>query len=72
MDIFTKWLCYDGLVGVTESGEYYEINTGAIMNREVHAGAIYYRAFSSSKRYSWRKCNLTKIEKRLQIIQIPF
>lgn len=67
MEIYTKWVCYDGQVGVTESGVYYEISTGIKMKREYYQSAIYYRARSSTKRYSWLKCNRTK---SLKIINI--
>ena len=72
MQIFTKWICYNGKVGVTENGEYFDIETGSIMNREVHAGAFYYRPRSSNKRFSYNKCNQSKILKRVEIIQFPF
>ena len=70
--ILTKWIAYNGKVGITESGEYYDLKTGIRLNREYHNGAIYYRAFRSKTRYSWKKCNDTKVEKVVKIIEIPF
>jgi hypothetical protein len=70
--IFTNWVCYDGKVGVTEAGDYFELCSGVLLKKEVHAGALYYRAVGSKKRYSWRKCNRTKILKRIEIIKLPF
>ena len=72
MLIFTTWTCYNGEVGVTLDGEYYEIGTGKKLHQEYHKGALYYRANGSKKRYSWKKCNETKIEKQVEIIQLPF
>lgn len=72
MQIFTKWVCYNGAIGITENGEYYELETGKIMKREVHAGALYYRCTSSNKRYSWSKCNSAKELKRIEINICPF
>ena len=72
MIIYTTHICYDGGIGVTSSGEYYELERGILLNREYHNGAIYYRANGSKKRYSWKKCNETKISKRVQIIIMPF
>lgn len=72
MSIFTKWVCYGGKIGVTETGDYYELSTGVVLKKEVHAGALYYRAISSNKRYSWSKCNRTKVLKRIEIIELPF
>lgn len=70
--ILTKWIAYNGKVGITESGEYYDLETGIRLNREYHNGAIYYRAFRSKTRYSWKKCNDTKVKKVVKIIEIPF
>ena len=70
--IFTKWVCYNGKVGVTETGEYYEIESCKLLTIEHHAGALYYRTKSSNKRYSWAKCNRTKVLKRIEIIDMPF
>lgn len=72
MAIFTKWVCYNGKVGVTETGDYFELPEGIIMKKEVHAGALYYRANKSTKRYSWKKCNATKVLKKVEIIELPF
>ena len=72
MSIFTNWVCYDGKVDVTENGDYFDLEKGVIMNREVHAGAFYYRSRSSNKRFSYNKCNQSKILKRVEIIQLPF
>jgi hypothetical protein len=72
MTIYTTWVCYNGKVGVTLKGEYYDLLTGKQMFKEVHQGAIHYRAFGSKKRYSWKKCNETKVKKEIEIIQIPF
>lgn len=72
MIVFTKWVCYGGRIGVAESGDYYELASGLCLRQEVHAGALYYRAIASNKRYSWKKCNETKILKRIKIIELPF
>ena len=72
MAIFTKWICYKGAVGVTDDGDYYDLLSGKIMNKEIHAGALYYRAVKSAKRYSWRKCNNSKVLKCMEIIKLPF
>jgi hypothetical protein len=72
MYIFTTHLCYDGKIGVTGNGEYYDLETGKRLNREYHNGAIYYRCIGSKKRYSWKKCNDTKIAKSVKIIEMPF
>jgi hypothetical protein len=72
MDIYTTWVSYNGLVGITKDGDYYELNTGLQMFKEVHQGSLYYRAFKSKKRYSYKKCNETKILKAVKIIEIPF
>ena len=70
MSIFTKYTGYSGKVGVTDAGEYYDMQLQALMKREYHLGAIYYRI--GNKRYSWNKCNHTKIEKRIEILNYPF
>lgn len=72
MVILTKWVCYDGKVGVTSNGEYYEISTGKKLNKEYYAGAISFRSIGSNKRYSYKKCNKTKIQKEIEILQTPF
>jgi hypothetical protein len=72
MQIYTTHVCYDGRIGVTAKGEYYELPTGTLLMRECHQGAIYYRAFKSKKRYSWKKCNETKLTKVVEIINMPF
>jgi hypothetical protein len=72
MTIYTTHICYDGKIGVTSNGEYYELETGTKLKREYHNGAIYYRAIGSKTRYSWKKCNDTKIEKAVKIIEVPF
>lgn len=56
MQIYTTHVCYGGKIGVTLKGEYYDLKTGIRLNREYHNGAIYYRAFRSKTRYSWKKC----------------
>lgn len=68
--IFTKWVSLG--VGITENGDYYELATGKKLNREYFAGAIYYRAVGSSKRYSFKKLNENKILKKVEIIEMPF
>lgn len=70
--IVTRWVCYMGMVGVTRSGEYYELSSGKLMEQEVHCGALYYRAIGSKRRYSWKKCNDTKGLKEIEILQLPF
>ena len=72
MTIWTKWVAYNGEIGVTESGEFFEISTGTQLNREYHNGQIKYRKFGSEKRYSWRKLNKTKKLKSVEIIEMPF
>jgi hypothetical protein len=72
MAIFTTWLAYEGKIGITENGEYYDMGIGVKLIREVHCGAIYYRAISSKKRYSWSKANRTKLRKKVEIIEMPF
>ena len=72
MQVYTTHVCYNGKIGVTSEGEYYDLETGIRLNREYHNGAIYYRAFRSKTRYSWKKCNDTKVEKVVEIIQMPF
>ncbi len=70
--LFTKWMAYDGRVGITNDGEYYDLENNKKLVREVHCGAIYYRAIASKKRYSWNKCNKTKQLKSVEIIKLPF
>ena len=60
MFTYTKWTSYNGEVGITEKGEYFDLKTGMKLHKEVHQGSIYYRRRTSTKRYSWRKCNETK------------
>jgi hypothetical protein len=72
MNIYTTYVCYDGKIGVTLNGEYYDLERGVLLKREYHNGAIYYRAIGSKKRYSWKKCNETKVEKVVEIIVVPF
>lgn len=72
MNIYTKWVAYNGKVGITEKGEYYDMSTTVQLHKEVHQGALYYRATSSKKRYSWKKCNKTKEAKKEIIIILPF
>jgi hypothetical protein len=72
MQIYTTHICYEGKVGVTSKGEYYELSTATLLVREYHQGAIYYRAFKGKKRYSWKKCNETKQPKVVEIIDMPF
>jgi hypothetical protein len=70
--IFTTWISYNGLIGVTKDGEYYELKTGKKLNREYHNGALYYRANKSKKRYSWNKINIMKKEEVVQVMVMPF
>jgi len=72
MQIFTKWTAYDGLIGITERGEYFDMKLGIQLFKEVHCGAIYYRAISSKKRYSYNKANTTKKLEKKEITIIPF
>ena len=72
MNIFTTHLCYEGKIGVTGNGEYYDLESGLRLNREYHNGAIYYRAYKSKTRYSWKKCNDTKFRKVVKILEMPF
>jgi len=72
MEIWTKWIAYNGEIGITENGEFYEISTGTQLKREYHNGQIKYRKFASQKRYSWIKLNQTKKIKSVEIIHIPF
>lgn len=67
MIIYTKWTCYGGEIGVTAKGEYYNLSSGVKLNREYHQVAIYYRARASTKRYSWSKCNRTRIKSIVEI-----
>lgn len=72
MRIFTTWVSYSGKLGITNEGEYYDLQVGIKLNREIHCGAIYYRGASSKKRYSWAKANNTKVKKVVEIIEMPF
>lgn len=72
MLVFTKYTAYNGLVGIVESGEIYEVKTSRKLHKEFHLGAIYYRAISSTKRYSKIKIDQTKIESRQPIKSIIF
>ncbi len=72
MNIYTTHVCYDGKIGVTAKGEYYDLDRGILLKREYHNGAIYYRAIGSKTRYSYNKCNQTKVKKSVQIINVPF
>lgn len=72
MVILTKWVCYDGKVGVTSNGEYYELSTGKKLNKEYYSGSISFRAIGSNKRYSYKKCNKTKIQEEIEILETPF
>lgn len=72
MIVYTKWVAYNGLVGVTKNYEYYELSTGKILTKEVHQGSIYYRAHKESKRYSFNKINKSKILQIIEIIKLPF
>lgn len=72
MDIWTNWVCYDDKVGITKNGEFYELSTMTKLIREYHNGQIKYRKNGCTKRYSWNKCNKTKILKKVLIIELPF
>ena len=72
MDILTKWVCFNGLVGITKDGNYYDLSSGKLLNKEYYAGALSYRAVGSKKRYSYKKCNETKTLKEVKIIEMPF
>jgi hypothetical protein len=72
MVIYTKWVSYNGIIGITIEGNYYEIKTGKKMFREYHNGSLYYRIVGSNKRYSYKKCNETKELKKIEIIELPF
>ena len=72
MFIFTTYTAYNGLVGIVESGEVYELKTSKKLHKEFHLGAIYYRAISSAKRYSLNKIEQTKTESRQPIKSIIF
>jgi hypothetical protein len=72
MFIFTKYTAYNGLVGISEDGEVYDMKTNRKMKKEVHCGAIYFRSISSSKKFSLSKIEKTKIESRQQIKSIIF
>ena len=72
MFIFTTHTAYNGLVGIVESGEVYEVKTSKKLHKEFHLGAIYYRAISSAKRYSQNKIEQTKTESRQPIKSIIF
>ncbi len=72
MTIYTKWIAYDGLVGVTENYEYYDLTNCKRLIKEVHQGSIYYRENGSKKRYSFKKINKTKKLEKIEIINLPF
>ena len=72
MRIYTTWMAYNGEVGITHSGDYYEMSTGKQMQRCEHQGSLYYRVLGSKKRYSYRKCNKTKIKQRVEVVIMPF
>jgi hypothetical protein len=72
MKIYTKWIAYYGLVGVTENYEYYDLTTCKKLIKEVHQGSIYYRENGSKKRYSFKKINKTKKLEKIEIINLPF
>jgi len=72
MFIFTTHTAYNGLVGIVESGEVYEVKTSKKLYKEFHLGAIYYRAISGTKRYSQNKIEQTKTESRQPIKSIIF
>ena len=72
MFIFTTHTAYNGLVGIVESGEVYELKTSKKLHKEFHLGAIYYRAISGTKRYSQNKIEQTKNVSRQPIKSIIF
>ena len=72
MFIFTTHTAYNGLVGIVESGEVYELKTSKKLHKEFHLGAIYYREISSAKRYSLNKIEQTKTASRQPIKSIIF
>lgn len=60
MFIFTKYTAYNGLVGISEDGEVYDMKTNRKMKKEVHCGAIYFRSISSSKSFHYQKLRKLK------------
>lgn len=72
MQIYTKWISYDGKIGITDNYDYYLMDSAQIMDKEVHQGSIYYRCNSSSKRYSFNKINKTKRLEQKLIFKMPF
>lgn len=72
MSILTEWVCFNGKVGVTSNGEYYDLSNFKKLHKEYYAGSISYRAVGSKIRYSWKKCNDTKVEKQVEIPLCPF
>lgn len=41
MQIYTKWISYDGKIGITDNYDYYLMDNAQIMEKEVHQGSIY-------------------------------
>lgn len=72
MQIYTKWISYNGKIGITDKYEYYLMDNAQVMDKEVHQGSIFYRAKSSSKRYSFNKINKTKKLYQKLIFKMPF
>lgn len=72
MQLYTTWTAYGGKVGITQAGEFFEMDKGIKLNRVYHQGAIYYRANRSNIRYSRKKIIETKKRQRKEIIIIPF
>jgi len=72
MFIFTTHTAYNGEIGVVESSEVYEVKTSKKLHKEVHCGALYYRAISGKKRYSSNKIEQTKVSQRVPIRSIIF
>lgn len=72
MNIYTNWIAYNELIGITKNYEYYNLKTNKKLIKEVHQGAIYYREYGSKKRYSFNKINKTKQLKEIEIIELPF
>ena len=72
MQIYTKWIAYNGIIGITENYEYYDLNTNKKLIKEVHQGSIYYRENGSKKRFSFNKINKTKQLKKIEIMNLPF
>jgi len=68
MFIFTTHTAYNGLVGIVDDIEMYELNSSKKLHKEVHCGAIYFRAISSMKRYSLAKIENTKKENSVGVL----